>query len=113
MEMESSGDIQALMIVINAGFSTEVMDVARAAGAKGATIMNARGEGLMHKSFLGITLDSEKEMILMLMDTETADKVMAAVKAEMGVNSLAHGICFTMPVGKTTVINNFPLPPAE
>jgi len=106
--MESANNTKALLIVINAGFSAEVMNVAREAGAKGATIMNARGEGVMHKSFMGITLDSEKEMILMLIDDETSQKIMTAVKEKVGVNSLANGICFTMPVEKTTIINNFP-----
>ena len=106
--MESGSDTKALMIVINAGFSDEIMDVARAAGAKGATIMNARGEGAMHKSVMGITVDSEKEMLLMLIDGATAEKIMTAVKEHMGIASPAHGVCFTLPVERTTVINNFP-----
>jgi len=111
--MESAENTKALFIIINAGFSAEVMDVARAAGAKGATIINARGEGLTHKSFMGITLDSEKEMLLILIDEETAKDIMAAIKEKMGVNSLAHGVCFTLPVGKKTLINNFPNPIKE
>ena len=106
--MENAGDTKALYIVINAGFSDGVMEVARAAGAKGATIMNARGEGALHKSILGITVDSEKEIVLMLIDGATAENIMKKVKESFGLESNAQGICFTMPVERTTIINNFP-----
>ena len=108
--MESGNDTKALFIVINAGFSEEVMEIAREAGAKGATILNARGEGAMHKSFMGITVDSEKEILLMLIDSQTTENIMIAVKEKVGVNAPAHGICFSMPVELTTIINNFPTP---
>jgi len=106
--MESSSETKALFIVVNAGFSDDIMDIARAVGAKGATIINARGEGAMHKSFMGITVDSEKEILLILIDSETARKIMEAIKEKAGVASPAHGICFALPVEATTIINNFP-----
>lgn len=109
--MDNTGDIKALFIVVNAGFTDAVMEVARAAGVKGATILHARGEGSMHKSFLGITVDSEKEIILSLIEKNIADDIMAAIADNAGFLSPSHAICFTMPVEKTTKINNFiPLP---
>jgi nitrogen regulatory protein PII len=89
---------KALFIVVNAGFAESVLDIARALGITGATIMNARGEGLHHASILGITVDTEKEIIVTVTDGETAAKVMAAVKEKMGVNTPAHGVCFLLPV---------------
>ena len=108
MNNPTANKTKVLYIVINAGFSDEIMLIAREAGAKGATIMTARGEGPMQKSIMGITVDSEKEILMMLIDDETADKIMLAVKEKAGRFSAAHGICFTMPVEKTTIINNFP-----
>ena len=97
----------ALYIVINAGFADEVMDIARDAGAKGATIINARGEGPMHKSILGITVDSEKEIIIMLIESDTAENIMLAIKANAGLGFPSQGVCYTLPVDKTTLVNNF------
>ena len=105
--MGRSSETKALFVVVNAGFSAEVMDIAREAGAKGATIMNARGEGAAHKSFMGITVDSEKEILMMLIDRDTAKKIMAAIKSKAGVHSPAHAICFAVPVERATTINNF------
>ena len=106
--MENNSDTKVLAITVNAGFSTEAMELARAEGALGATIINTRSEGATHESFLGITVDTEREMLLILIDSPTADKIMAAVDAQMGVNSPAQGSCFTLPVEKSTKINRFP-----
>lgn len=106
--MNCGNETKVLFIAVNAGFSDEAMTLARAEGAKGATILNARSEGVMHKSVLGITVDSEREMLMILIDGATAEKIMEAIKEKMGVESPAQGVCFYVPTGKTTVINNFP-----
>jgi len=100
IEKEHIGEMKALFIVVNAGFGEEVIKTAREYGLVGATILNARGESTRHESFMGITVNTEKEMILSVMDEQTAVKIMAAVKETAGINTPAHGICFTMPVNK-------------
>ena len=40
--MENNSDTKVLAITVNAGFSTEAMELARAEGALGATIINTR-----------------------------------------------------------------------
>jgi nitrogen regulatory protein P-II 1 len=96
--MEQNNDTKALFIIVNAGFADDVIQVAREAGAKGATIINARGEGARHETIMGITLDSEKEIILCLVNEYTSIKIMDAIKDHAGVKTPAHSICFTMPV---------------
>ena len=103
--MESMNDMKALFMIVNAGFADDVMDVARQAGVRGATILNARGEGARHESFLGITVDVEKEMILCVVDESAAERAMLAIKEKMGIKTPAHCICFTMPVEKMVGIN--------
>ena len=103
--MENSSNMKALFMIVNAGFAEEVIETAREAGIRGATILNARGEGAHHESFLGITMDTEKEMIWCITDENTAEKAMAAVGEKAGIKTPAHSICFTMPVDKTIGIN--------
>jgi nitrogen regulatory protein PII len=50
---------------------------------------------------MGITLDTEKEMLLSITDEGTAEAVMAAVKEKAGIKTPAHSLCFTIPVDKT------------
>lgn len=101
--------MKALMIVVNAGFADDIIDATREVGVRGATIFNARGEGAHHKSILGITVDTEKDLILCVVDTITAEKAMDVIKEKFGIKTPAHSICFTMPVDKIVGINIEPL----
>ncbi len=105
--MEKANNMKALYIIVNAGFADEVVEIAREAGAGGATIINTRGTGAVHKAILGITIDAEKEMIVSLVDGDTAEKVIAAVKEKAGLKSPASSICFVMPVEKMIGVSNF------
>ncbi len=98
--MENDRNMKALFIIVNAGFGDDVVEIAHGAGASGATIINARGIGPVHKSIMGIEVDTEKEMVLSLVDEDTAKKITMAIKEKAGLNSPANGICFIMPVEK-------------
>ena len=103
--MDVIHDMKALFIIVNAGFSEEVIDIAREAGAGGATVLNARGEGLVHKSILNISLEVEKEMVISIVTKEVAEKTMADIKEKAGIDSDARGICFMLPIENMTEIN--------
>ena len=111
--MNTRGDIKALFIICNAGFASDIMDIARGAGAKGATILNARGTSGRHQSIMGITIDTEKEIILILIEQEIADRIMTSIHEQVGIKTPAHTLCYTMPVERTTPINNFDTEPTE
>ena len=96
-------DLKALYIIVNAGFADEAVEIARQAGAGGGTIINARGSGPVHKSILGITVDTEKEIVLSVVSGDKVDNIMAGIKEKMGLNTPANGVCFTMPVEKWLV----------
>lgn len=103
--MENNSKIKALFIVINAGYADNLVDLLREAGAGGATILNTRGEGIHHESFMGITVDSEKELIVSVVEEGIAEKAMKMIKEKMGVRTPAHSVCFTMPIDKVVGIN--------
>ena len=98
--METGSDMKALHIVVNAGYTDEIMDIIREAGASGGTIIHARGEGSKHRSFLGITLDYEQEIIISITDKKTAEQIMTGITEKAGWTTDARGICYMMPVEK-------------
>jgi nitrogen regulatory protein PII len=98
--MEVGTDMKALYIVANAGHIDEIMEILRAAGAPGGTVVHARGEGSKHQLFMGITLDYEREVIITIIDKDSADKIMADIKEKAGWETDVRGICYTMPVEK-------------
>ena len=96
-------DLKALYIIVNAGFSSQIVDIVRECGATGATILNARGSVQKPQTILGITIDTEKEIVLSIVTEEVAEKIMQAVKEKAGVGTSAHGLCFYLPVEGTTL----------
>lgn len=93
-------NIKALFVIINAGHADTIIEIARSEGAKGATILNAKGSAPNAQVFEGITIDTDKEIILCLTDNATCIKIMASVKEKAGINSPAHGVCFSLPVDR-------------
>lgn len=101
----NNSNMKALYIVVNAGFAEQVVDFIRSKGSLGATIINARGISTLQKEILGISTDSDKEMILTVTDTATAHLIMKDVKEHSGFRSLAQGICFALPVTRTVGVS--------
>ena len=96
-------ELKALYIIVNAGFSSEVVQIARSLGATGATIINARGSVAKPKTILGITIDKEKEIVLSVVKKDIAVKIVNEIKEKAGVGTEAHGLCFFMPVEMSTL----------
>ena len=58
---------EMILCVVNAGFSDEVMDAAREAGARGGTVMHARGTANKEaEAFFHITIQPDKDVVMLL-----------------------------------------------
>ncbi len=94
---------EVIFAIVNAGFAEDVMEVAREQGVRGGTILNARGVAREDAAqFFGITLHSEKEILMMVVEKEIRDQVLNAIYKEMGMAKAAQGIAFSLPVSDVT-----------
>ncbi len=94
---------EVIFAIVNAGFAEDVMEVAREQGVRGGTILNARGVAREEAAqFFGITLHSEKEILMMVVEKEIRDQVLNAIYKEMGMAKAAQGIAFSLPVSDVT-----------
>ena len=90
---------EVIFAIVNSGFAEDVMAVAREQGARGGTILNARGVAKEDAAaFFGITLHSEKEILMMVVEKDIRDQVLNAIYKEMGMAKAAQGIAFSLPV---------------
>jgi len=88
---------------VNAGFSQNVMEAARAAGARGGSIIRGRGSANPEaEEFFNISIQPDKEVILILVTNEIKDAVMTAVFKNSGLSTDGQGIAFSLPVERTT-----------
>lgn len=94
-------DIQYEMIicVVNAGFSGEVMDIARREGATGGTIVHARGTANPNaEQEFQITINPEKDLLLLTVKSDIKDNILKAIYNEAGLGSDANAVAFSLPV---------------
>lgn len=90
---------EVIFAIVNAGFAEEAMDVARREGARGGTILNARGVAREKEAaFFGITIHAEKEILMLVVERSIRDKILNALYSEMGMDKKAQGIAFSLPV---------------
>ena len=90
---------EVIFCIVNAGFADAVMDAAKEFGAKGGTVIHARGtaNSLAEKKF-EIAVQPEKEIVMILVVEKIRDAVLKALYDAVGVNTEAQGIAFTLPV---------------
>ena len=90
---------EVIFAIVNSGFAEEVMDVARENGARGGTILNARGLAREDAAaFFGITLHAEKEIVMIVVEKGIRDDILNAIYKQMGMGKKAQGIAFSLPV---------------
>jgi nitrogen regulatory protein PII len=104
MSNEIKNDL--IVSIINQGYSDEFMTLAREAGATGGTVINARG--LTHQGpvkFFGVSVQDEREIIIILAKREQKAAIMHAVSQAYGITTKAGGIIFSLPVDRIMGLN--------
>lgn len=100
-----ANQFELVICIVNAGFSQNVMAAARSAGAQGGTILRARGSANPGaEEFFNITIQPDKEMVLILVPKSIKDEVIRTVYKEAGLAEEAQGIAFSLPVSRTTTV---------
>ena len=90
---------EVIFAIVNAGFAEVAMDIARGHGARGGTIINARGVAREKEAaFFGITIHAEKEILMLVVEKKIRDNILNALYKEMGMDKKAQGIAFSLPV---------------
>lgn len=88
-----------ITIIVNVGYADDIMDAARKAGAGGGTITHARGTASPEDvRFLGVPLVPEKEMIMILCESEKTDTIVNAISSLECLDEPGIGILYTQGV---------------
>ena len=105
---------EVIFAIVNSGYAEEVMDVARENGARGGTILNARGVAVEEAAaFFGITLHAEKEILMIVVEKTLRDGILNAIYKQMGMAKKAQGIAFSLPVSDVAGLVKAPEPTEE
>ncbi len=82
------------------GYTNVAMDAARKAGARGGTVIAARGIAEDEvKRFFGIEIQAEKEIVFLIVRSdEKRQEIMTALMKAVGMNTRSHGLVLSVPL---------------
>lgn len=92
-------NFKVVLASVKPDYTDRVVDSGKAAGATGATIIPGRGTGIREaKSFFGLTLESQTDIILFLLGDHLVEPVLNAIREAGEFDKPGTGIAFVLPV---------------
>lgn len=99
MEMRANSDFSVIWVSIARGYSEDVVNAAREAGARGGTVMKGRRRDAEEvRQYFGIRIQAEQEFVMIVVRNEKKADVMSAICRSCGMNTEAHGVVLALPV---------------
>ncbi len=101
MKEELKEEMSYVMVLVacNQGYSGEVMEAARGAGATGGTILKSRRQGLEEPvKFMEVSIQEEQEVISIVVPKNIKKEVMKEISEKCGCQTPARGIILSLPV---------------
>ena len=100
--MEEKNPHSLILVAVNQGYTDAVMDTARAAGARGGTVIRARwAEAGEIQKLAGITLQAEKEVLAIVATEEDRNAIMEAIDKGHGLRTPDQAMVISLPVDQT------------
>ena len=97
-----------IVISVNEGYSEDVMQTARKAGATGGTVLHAKGTMKNQtEKFFGVSLAEEKDMIYIVSTSEKKTAIMSAISKSAGTDTKCGAFCFSLPISEVAGIRKF------
>ena len=100
--MKESVRHELVFSIMDAGLYSLVMEAAKEAGCKGGTVIKARSLYTEEiKRVFGMTLQQEKEILLILVPSDLKLPVMEAIRKRLLTETSERGIVFSLPAHDT------------
>lgn len=95
-------DAVLITCIVQRGMADAVAKAAQRAGAQGATVFYARGTGVRQRrlGILGVTVNTEKEVVYIVASTDQADRVFEKIFIAGKLDTPGMGMIYTTPIDK-------------
>lgn len=99
MNKSEQTGFDVVAVVMERGYTNVAMDAARKAGARGGTVISARGIAENEvKRFFGIEIQAEKEIVFLVVKSAEKKQIMTELMRAVGTRTRSHGLILSMPV---------------
>jgi len=90
---------ELIVTIAQRGSFDDIKETAKNSGARGGTLIHGLG---MNKEeaikFFGITIEPEKDIILIVVKKKDSSAIMKSILEIAGLNTKHRGVCFSLPV---------------
>lgn len=94
-------DVALITCIVQKGMADSVIKAAQEAGAQGATVYYARGGGVRERlGILGLAIDVEKEVVMIVVSTDQIDRVFEHMHAAGKLDTPGMGMMYITPLEK-------------
>jgi len=98
---------EMILCIVNSGFSDVVMEAAKDAGARGGTVIRARGTADREaEEKFKIVVHPEKEIVMIIVTEDIKDAVLTALYKNVGLDSAGQGIAFSVPIDRAVGLSS-------
>ena len=88
-----------LVAILAEELAEKAIEVARATGAGGVTIMGGRGIGAQEKkTFFGLTFEGSQSVLVFVLEKKLSLAVLKALNQALDLRSDTRGVVFTLPL---------------
>lgn len=95
----SDSNKKLILAIVEHGWSDEILESAREAGATGATILQGRGSGTSEGSnILGITIEPQKDILLMIVPEAKSDQIMTQIQTVGDLDEPGTGLALQLNI---------------
>lgn len=106
-EMGEKTEYTVIWVSVESGYSDDVVDAARNAGAKGGTVMKGRRRNSKSVSrHFGIKVQEEQDFVMIVVPKERKTEIMTAIASVCGLGTDAHGVVLALPVEDVMGLTN-------
>lgn len=100
LEGENKMEYVCLYVIVDRHQGQKAIHIAQDNGARGATVIHGRGSGEAVKSklFLSMNIEPEKDLVIMLVKKDMAEKIQKEIYDQMDLASQGKGIIYSLPV---------------
>ena len=96
-----NGMYQIIYAIVDRGRGDDVIDAANKAGARGGTIINARGAGIHEvQRLLSMEIEPEKEEVFIIAKAEAKDGIVASIREHLKIDEPGNGVMFVLDVNE-------------
>lgn len=91
-----------ISVIVDLGYSDDVIEAAREGGARGGTILHGHGSATEeHAKLFGFQIVPEKEMVIILAPNRIVSDVIKAIDRRLNLAEAGNGILYVEPVSDT------------